>query len=144
LAANGRTTAWINTKLTTGSMASYTRSMSTADITALVNWLLPAGTATVTATATATATTGSVSYSATVQPILSGYCSCHPTSGVSFSSYANTLNTVVAGNAASSRLYQSLMGTGGVTKMPPRSSSQLTAAQITAIQNWINQGALNN
>ncbi|MCZ7400756.1 MAG: hypothetical protein O8C61_00875 [Candidatus Methanoperedens sp.] len=141
----GRTASQITGAISSvGSMNTATlRALTSTQVTAIANALVVTSTAT--PTPTTTPASGSVSYSATIQPILNTYCNaCHPTSGVSFSSYTNTKSTVVAGNATGSRLYRSLTGSNGVTKMPPSTSSQLTTTQITSIRNWINQGALNN
>ncbi len=84
-----------------------------------------------------------VSYSATIQPLLNASCTlCHGTvvaaAGISLNSYGGIMQTVVAGNAAGSLLYTSVQGGTmpiGVT---------LSIADIQAIADWINQGALFN
>ncbi len=58
--------------------------------------------------------------------------------GVNLNSYAGVLAVVTAGNAATSKLYLAVNS----GSMPP--AGPLSALQITAIQNWINAGALNN
>jgi mono/diheme cytochrome c family protein len=96
-----------------------------------------------TATPTPGSTPNPVSYSSTVRPLLNQYCAgCHGSSGgLSYSSYSGTMASVVAGNAANSRLYKSLTGVGA-SKMPP--GGTLSAGQMQSIADWINQGALNN
>ncbi|MDO9039559.1 MAG: hypothetical protein Q7U59_14550 [Lutibacter sp.] len=86
-----------------------------------------------------------VSYATDIVPLWSQCTGCHgntpPT--LSTNSYANLLNGyVVAGNADASTLYKSLLGTGGVSLMPP--GSAWPQAKITLVKNWINQGAKNN
>jgi mono/diheme cytochrome c family protein len=88
---------------------------------------------------------GTVSFSLTIQPLISANCSCHTggssSGGVSLSSYTAIRAQVTPGNATTSRLYQSLIGSNGVSRMPPGGS--LSPAQIQNVANWINQGALN-
>ena len=80
-----------------------------------------------------------VSFSATVQPILSQNCvSCHSGQGVNLTTYAAVRSLVVPGNPASSTLY-SVVASG---RMPP--NGRLSQAQMQAISDWIYQGALNN
>ena len=90
---------------------------------------------------------GTVSYSGVIQPLLNSNCvSCHgsrsPSAGVNLSSYTATRTYVIPGNGTSSLLYRSLVGSNGVSRMPP--SRVLSSAQIQSVLNWINQGALNN
>lgn len=90
-------------------------------------------------------TTGpAVSFSATIQPLLSTSCvGCHGTSGgVTLSSYSGVSAVVSPGNAAGSLIYKAVTG-NGVPKMP-LVGANLSATQIQAIADWINQGALNN
>lgn len=84
-------------------------------------------------------------YATIYSTILSAKCtSCHSgtraDAGVRFDSYTNTVKTVVAGNAAGSKLYN-VTKPGG--SMPP-GGSKLSSAQVQAIADWINAGALNN
>jgi len=97
------------------------------------------GTTTTTTGTTTTPTVANVSYSSTIQPIFNQYCiTCHGSSGgVNLSSYSGTSSAVSPGNAAGSRLYQSVT-TGSMT------GYGMSAAQIQSLANWINQGALNN
>ncbi|MDO9275811.1 MAG: hypothetical protein Q7T92_09715 [Lutibacter sp.] len=87
-----------------------------------------------------------VSYQTDIVPLWSQCVGCHSGNtppNLNTNSYANLLNGyVVAGNADSSTLYKSLLGTGGVSLMPP--GSAWTQAKITLVKDWINQGALNN
>jgi hypothetical protein len=85
-----------------------------------------------------------VSFATDIQPIFSAKCTgCHRpggltpnlTTGNSFESLTSN-NLVVAGNAASSILYQKVSA-GSMSSYP-------TATQVGLIQNWINQGAKNN
>ena len=83
----------------------------------------------------------------TIGPLINSTCAmagCHDAttkaSGVNLSAYANIVKYVSAGNAAGSTLYT-------ITKsgsMPRGSVPKYTAAQLTQLQTWINQGAKNN
>jgi len=86
-----------------------------------------------------------ISYQDDIAPLWSQCTGCHgntpPT--LSTNSFNNLLNGyVVAGDADASILYKSLLGTGGVSLMPPGSAWSQT--KITLVKTWINQGALNN
>jgi uncharacterized membrane protein len=77
------------------------------------------------------------------QNILFPKClSCHNATlardGYSVATYQATMKRVVAGNASSSGLYQSVLSD------MPQGLPSLTNAEKAAIQNWINNGALNN
>ena len=61
--------------------------------------------------------------------------------GVSFSSYASTMNTVQPGNINASSLYTSTVRPGGDM---PRGSAPLSSAEMSTIQTWIVNGAMNN
>ena len=84
-----------------------------------------------------------VSFATDIQPIFNKGCTCHKpggpspnlTAGNSYESLM-TNNLVVAGNAASSILYQEV-STGGM-------SAYCDATSAGLIKNWIDQGAKNN
>ena len=85
-----------------------------------------------------------------VMPIIASNCAmsgCHDNvthaDGVRLTTYTQVMNYVVAGNASNSKLYKEIIKTGS-ERMPPPPMPALTAAQKTAIQKWINQGAKNN
>jgi len=89
----------------------------------------------------------------TVLPIIVSNCAtsgCHDATtrreGVQLTDYASIINTgrIVAGNPGSSRLYGAITTTSEEGKMPPGSRTALTSTQISEIQKWILQGALNN
>jgi hypothetical protein len=81
----------------------------------------------------------SVSFSATIQPLLSQNCaSCHSGQGVNLSTYAGARSLTVPGNPAASTLY-SVVASG---RMPPNGT--LSQTQMQAISDWIYQGAQNN
>jgi len=84
-----------------------------------------------------------VNYATDIQPIFTKGCRCHKSGGPSpdltaGNSYESlmTNNLVVAGDAASSVLYQEV-STGGM-------SAYCDATSAGLIKNWINQGAKNN
>ncbi|MGB5263344.1 MAG: hypothetical protein WBN28_07060 [Lutimonas sp.] len=89
-----------------------------------------------------------VSYSEEIMPIWADYCvNCHkgniPPDLRPAVSYDDLLNGyVVPGDADGSILYQSLLGTNGVSLMPP--GAKLSNTNIALVQAWINQGAKNN
>lgn len=90
----------------------------------------------------------SVYFVTQVQPVISSNCTmsgCHDNTshadGVNLTSYNNIMRYVVPGNAGSSKLYKVMIRTGG-ERMPP--NAPLSSTQLALIQQWINQGALNN
>ena len=87
-----------------------------------------------------------VSYSAAVVPLWSQCVGCHSGGtppNMKDNSYSNLLDGyVVAGDAEASVLYKSLLGTGGVSLMPP--GSKWPQSKIDLVKNWINQGAKDN
>lgn len=85
-----------------------------------------------------------------ILPILSSNCTmsgCHDNithaEGVNLTGYTNIMRQVVAGNAANSKLYKSIIKTNNEI-MPPPPMAPLTATQKALVQKWINQGAKNN
>jgi len=104
----------------------------------------------------------SLSFSQNIQPIFSNNCAfsgCHGTSGAqqgmvlaSGHAYSNIVNVystedpnykrVQPGSADSSFLYLKITNPPLGNKMPQGGS--LTSGEISAIQKWIDQGALNN
>jgi hypothetical protein len=105
-----------------------------------------AGDSTYTANASATtpAAVNTNTFSYISANILVPNCvSCHgganPSAGISYDTYASTLKTVVARLPASSQLYTSV-NSGAM----PLGDGKLQPAQISAIQSWISNGALNN
>jgi mono/diheme cytochrome c family protein len=101
---------------------------------------LPTGTPTTTGTTT-TPPASNVSYSASVQSAFNSHCiTCHGNSGgVNLTSYSAVMGSgvVTSGNAAGSRLYQSVTS-GSMT------GYGMSSAQVQSLADWINQGALNN
>ena len=87
-----------------------------------------------------------VSYATDIAPLWSQCTGCHNGNtppNLSTNSYTNLLNGyVVAGDATNSVLYKSLLGTGGISLMPP--GSKWPDSKINLVKNWINQGAKNN
>jgi hypothetical protein len=108
-----------------------------------------------------------VSYSADVQPLLNEYCiECHDgkgegsqKSGYILTSHAGVMEgttygpVIVPGDSESSTLYRVISGkVSPKIEMPPTSPAsvavgrghELKTRDITTIQKWIDQGALNN
>jgi len=82
-------------------------------------------------------------FSADVQPIINTWCvGCHSGAnsggGYDLSSYTGILNSI-----ANNELMGSIKHTSGYSAMP-QNENQLSACQISKIQNWINAGHPNN
>lgn len=89
-------------------------------------------------------------FSRDILPVLLSKCGtagCHDAithkEGYIFTSYANTMKAVTAGNASGSKLYKVITTSTGESKMPPSGRTQLTVAEIDSIRKWIGYGALN-
>lgn len=115
-------------------------SVGSTSFTISVDGTSGSGTTTTPTTTTTTTTTTAtpISYATSVAPAMAVCKSCH-SGGTSprLDSYTTVRAQVVPGDATNSRLYQSLVGTGGRTNM----SAYATAAQIATIRDWINSGA---
>jgi len=90
--------------------------------------------------------TEDVSYATDIAPLWGQCVGCHNGNtppNLDTDSFTNLLNGyVVAGDADASTLYKSLLGTGGVSLMPP--GSKWSNTKINLVKDWINQGAKNN
>ncbi|MFI5137177.1 MAG: hypothetical protein ACHQIM_05070 [Sphingobacteriales bacterium] len=95
-----------------------------------------------------TTPSNSVCFQTDVLPLFQTYCAstgCHNGTSTgedgnfTLSTYADIMGGIVASNPSASRYY-TVIKSG---KMPPGSSPKLSAAQITTIATWINQGAQN-
>ena len=90
--------------------------------------------------------TEEVSYATDIVPLWGQCVGCHSGTtppNMKDNSYSNLLNGyVVASDADASVLYKSLLGTGGISLMPP--GSKWSQAKIDLVKNWINQGAKDN
>jgi hypothetical protein len=100
-------------------------------------------------TAVATTDNLTICFKQQIRPVLSSNCAvtgCHNTisraSGYDFSSYATTMQSVIAGNPAGSRLYKVISGNGG-NSMPPAPNDKMTTDNIQLIYQWISEGAKN-
>lgn len=92
-------------------------------------------------------------YTSIYRNILLAKCaSCHinattfPQGNLNYGSYTSLMqaNVVVPGDAANSRIYQAVTRSPGVSKFMPMGGQQLSPAELQAIKDWINSGALNN
>ena len=90
----------------------------------------------------------SVDYETEIQPIFNFNCgNCHignSSGGVNLSSYQNVMDSdvITPFDANDSELYDLITeSNNGGDDMPP-GNAELTDAQITLIQDWINEGAL--
>jgi hypothetical protein len=102
---------------------------------------------------TTVAAQAQVDYATQVQPIFDARCSCHfPSfSGWDPSTYATVMasvgsqyktNIVQPGNSAASPLYDKIASASpNFGQRMPRGGPYLSAAEITTIKNWINEGA---
>ena len=100
----------------------------------------------------------STSFKSDVHPILNKHCAeCHlaqgdgtQKSGFSVSSYDAIMKgtkygpVVVAGDSASSTLYRLIAGKVNKSIQMPHGKEKLSPAEITVLENWIDQGAKNN
>jgi hypothetical protein len=98
------------------------------------------------------------SYKSDIKPILDLHCAeCHLKGGTGaeatkflVDSYDNVMKgtkfgpVVVAGDSLSSSLYRLVSGKVDKSIQMPHSKGPMTADEITAIEKWIDQGALNN
>lgn len=87
-----------------------------------------------------------LSYATDIVPLWGQCVGCHNGNtppNLDSNSYTNLLNGyVVTGDATASTLYKSLLGTDGVSLMPP--GSQWSSTKTNLVKDWINQGAKNN
>ncbi len=88
-------------------------------------------------------------FSRDILPVLISSCAmakCHDAAshaeGYTFVSYSSTMSAVTPKNPGASRLYQSIIATGGENRMPPYPKPLLAQAQIDSIAAWIRYGAL--
>ncbi len=122
--------------------------LTTQEIQDIYNWIQD-GFKDVQNTTPGTGTTGvQPTYASISSKILQPKCAaCHGTGsgfgGISFASYNSTKSTVVVGNPATSALYISV-STGRKGGRMPQGGAALSNAELSAIQTWIQQGALNN
>jgi hypothetical protein len=89
--------------------------------------------------------TTTVTYMATVKPIIDAKCAtagCHDAAtsaaGYNFSTHAGTVASVTAG-----KLLGTINWTPGFSAMP-KNMPKLSSCEINKITRWVNQGALNN
>lgn len=92
-------------------------------------------------------TPGTISFKKEIQPIISANCAfsgCHDAisaeEGVVLDTYENIMKEVTPNKPNKSELYTSLLPSSDDI-MPPSPYDLLSAAQITLIKDWINQGA---
>jgi hypothetical protein len=88
--------------------------------------------------------TTNVTYSASVAPVFSSYCSsnsCHggsnPKAGISTTSYASVTANIT-------KIRASINEQPGATTFMPKDGSKLSACDLTKIDIWINHGMPNN
>ncbi len=110
---------------------------------------------------TPTGPTSNVSFSSSIQPIFTSFCtSCHQaggassflplTTGVSYINLVNKTSTqsgggtlVIPGNSADSILYKRVSGSSVGLQMP-RLSTPLSTTDQNLIKTWIDEGAKDN
>ena len=93
--------------------------------------------------------TCSISYTETIEPLLSSCTGCHGGySGLSLSTYTNLMAggnsgaVVTPGDGSGSRLVKKLRGTAG--DRMPQDGVYWNDTDINLIETWINEGALDN
>lgn len=94
----------------------------------------------------ATCDTTTVTYAATVAPILSTNCiSCHGSMEAASSGGGIILDnyTAVKGYVTNGKLYNAIMQNGQASPMP-KNRAKMDACTINKIAAWINRGAYNN
>lgn len=91
------------------------------------------------------AVSDTVCFNTEILPLYASYCGsagCHDLTshreGVILTDYTHIMNGIRAKSSSSSKYY-TIIGQG----MPPRTSPQMTTANIATIKKWIDQGALN-
>ena len=94
---------------------------------------------------TTPAVSDTVCFNTDILPLYSSYCGsagCHDVNthkeGIILTDYSHIMNGIRAKQPSSSIYYTIIGGS-----MPPRSSPQMTAANVATIKKWIDQGALN-
>ena len=94
--------------------------------------------------------TCNISYSETIEPLISSCTGCHGSfAGLSLSSYANLMSggdsgaIVIAGDGSGSLMVKKLRGTASGLQMP-KNQDPLDEATINLIETWIDEGALDN
>lgn len=98
-----------------------------------------------------TCSSDSVYFANAIQPLIASSCamaSCHdPISheeGLVLNNYSGIMKIVRAGNSRESKLIKVISTSSLSDLMPPPPHSRMSAANIAAIEKWINQGAKNN
>lgn len=122
--------------------------LTTQEIQDIYNWIQD-GFKDVQTTTPGGGTTGvQPTYSSISSKIFQPKCAaCHGAAlalgGISFATYNSARSTVVVGNPATSALYISV-STGRQGGRMPQGGAALSNAELSAIQTWIQQGAMNN
>lgn len=98
-----------------------------------------------------TCSADTVYFANSILPLISSGCAmsgCHDAitheEGLVLNSYSGIMKIVLAGNAASSKLYKVITTSDPGDVMPPPPHARFSATEIALIQKWINQGAKNN
>ncbi len=128
------TSAQVNTFLTTGSMSSYASSMSSSDILALTQWLLPAGTPTPTPAPVPTNHTPAQNYAL--------YCSgCHGTNQQGGSGPAISATILASLGFTTTQINNIITnGSGSGTSSMPGFGNSMSTSYITALSQWLLAG----
>lgn len=99
-----------------------------------------------------------ISFKSNIKPILDKHCAeCHLQGGAGaektefiVESYDSLMKgtkfgpVIVAGDSASSSLYRVISGKVDKSIQMPHSKEPMPAQEVTAIEKWIDQGAMNN
>jgi mono/diheme cytochrome c family protein len=133
----------IISEITQGLMPAGRPSLSGDEVEILKSWIKGMSPNDLGPGTTPVITTIDPKYSVLAAKIFTAQCTtCHAGKNYKLNSYSELLRVVTPGDAANSLLYKAITvgSTGG--KMPQ--GGALSSAQIKAIQDWINAGALNN
>lgn len=132
----------IITQVTQGQMPVGKPALSSAEVEALKTWIKGLNQQD-TGGGVVTAPTIEAKYSALASQIFGPRCvTCHAGRNYKLNSYTEIMRIVTAGNSANSLLYQVVTVGANGGRMPQ--GGGLSSAQIKAIQDWINAGAMNN
>lgn len=118
-------------------------SLTGAEVSMLKDWITTMAPQSTDPTATPPPSTLAPKYSILAAQIFVPKCvTCHQNKNYKLNTLAEVLRTVTAGNSAASLLYRAITTGANGGKMPQ--GGALSAAEIQAVKDWIDAGALNN
>lgn len=130
-------------QITQGLMPAGKPALSGAEVEVLKSWIKGLNGETTGGGGGIPAPTIEAKYSAIAAQVFGPRCvACHANRAYKFGSYADAVRSVVPGDATNSILYQAITVGRGGGRMPQ--GGGLSSAQVKAIEDWINAGAMNN